>query len=792
MSLKLSRLLFFFVLIFSPLAFGTTEPWSYAIMEISAGLACLLFFFSLIKHQQDLHQVPGLLPLALFLLYLLFGLVPLPPFIVELISPNAFKIHQITHSLTDHPSWMTLSLNPKATLSEFFRYTTYVMFYVLTIQLLKSKTMLKATALTIAVFGGLLAFSSILQFYLTDDMALWFRHSPVNSIVVGPYANHNHYAGLMEMIFPVVLGLFLFYRPRIGNTSIIRGIAEIFNQEKANIHILIGTSALLILISIFVSLSRGAMISTCLSLVVFTCFLMQRKISRGNSTMLIAVIILAVLCIGWFGWDQIFERFARLKNAQGVIYEYRLDFWKDTINIIRDYGLTGSGFGTYSSIYPLYATISSQLLLTHAHNDYLELLAEGGMIGFSLVAAFFISFFYKTHTVFTRRRDAFCIYLYIGCISAISAILFHSFTDFNLHIGANGLWFFFLAGTAVCAANTGVHGKEIQTRLPKISSFPRKMTGTMIALGFVLLVSLYNFSNLMGILYYSTVDDYAISADTPLTDLEKIDRISALASRFDPLTASYVFKSANAAWFSGDIETAKDLFYKAIRLDPLNARYLNRLAMFHDQTEQWAKTRLAFQAATLYDRTSPEYAFQFGIWLLAQKEMEAGLNQLKKTLELDESYFSKAMTAMVVAGVSTSDMENTIPDLPGPAIEYAHFLAQTGDLSTAISNYMAALDTIDATYKNPPASDRPLQNRIRYLYYKIFRFFIARNDIKNAMHVMERAEIKLPMDAAVKVSIGDLYLQQGIQYKALDKYQHALLLDPGNKKALHMIRKINP
>lgn len=57
---------------------------------------------------------------------------------------------------------------------------------------------------------------------------------------------------------------------------------------------------------------------------------------------------------------------------------------------------------------------------------------------------------------------------------------------------------------------------------------------------------------------------------------------------------------------------------------------------------------------------------------------------------------------------------------------------------------------------------------------------------------MERAEKLLPMDVRVKLALADLYYQQGILYKAIDKYDHALLLDPGNTHAREMIRKINP
>lgn len=791
MSLKLTKSLFFFLFIFSPLAFGTTEPWSYAIMQIGTGFACLFFFIHILKNKHDLHKVPGITPLLLFLFYILLGLVPLPPFIVEFLSPNTFKIHQTTHTLSDLSAWMTLSLHPKATISEFFRYATYVMFYALTVQLLIKKGILKATVLTIALFGGLLAFSSILQFYLTENMVLWFRYSPINSIVVGPYANHNHYAGLMELIFPVVLGLFLFYRPRIGNSTLVRSIIEIFNQEKANIHILIGTSALLVVISIFVSLSRGAMISTCLSLVIFTYFLLKRRISRGNTTLLIAIVMLTALSIGWFGWDQIIERFARLKNAHGIIYESRLDFWQDTIGIIKDFALTGTGIGTFPDIYPLYQSFQSENVLFHAHNDYLELLAESGIIGFLLIACFLFSFFHKTHKVFSKRRDAFSIYLYIGCITAMAAILFHSFVDFNMHVGANGLWFFFIAGIAVSAANTGLREQSLDTRLPKITSFAQKINTTIAVIVFTALSVLFNVSNLLGIFYYSNISRYEISSDTPAWAIKKIEKVAHYATRFDPLKSSYQYTKANTAWFLNDIERARALFVKSIRLDPLNSIHLNRFAIFLAKQQNNDKARLAFKTSTIYDKINAEYAYRYGSWLLAKNDIFPGLEQMNQTLILNDKYFEKVITSMIVSGINKPEMEDIIPNLPGPTIEYANFLANTGDIQAAISKYISALDMIEIFHKKTPATYQARTNKIWSYYNKIFLFFKNHNDIKNAMVTMERAEKTLPTDARIRLMLGDLYFQQGIMYKAQDKYDHALLLSPGNKHALEMIKKIN-
>ncbi len=779
MSPRLSKAILFFLIVFTPLAFGTMEPWSYAVMEVLTATAFFSFAISIVQKKEDLYAVPGMVPLLLFLAYILFQLVPLPPFVVEFLSPGAFLIHEKAFALTETHAWMTLSVNHRAGLSEFFRYGTYVLFYLLTVQLLKEKDTLQAMVLFIAVFGGFLAFSSILQFYLTKDMALWFRYSPTNSIIVGPYVNHNHYAGLMEMIFPIVLALFFFYRPRIGKTSFFRGIAEMLSQEKANIHILIGSSALLILVSIFVSLSRGAMISTAFSLVLFFFLLLKRKISRGNTAMVVGLVVVASLAIGWFGWDQILDRFAKIKTAQGVVYEARLDFWKDSSNIIRDFKLTGSGLGTFIHIYPPYKSLIDDLTLTHAHNDYIELLVEGGIISFSLITAFLVTWFRKTYKGFLRRRDAFSIYLYMGSLTAITAILIHSFTDFNMHIGANGLWFFFVAGLGVSFANTNIRRKNTLTRLEPVASTFKKTIFISAATLFAVGAIVYNVSNLLGGFYYTPIKKVEMGAKTPVATLEKIASIAKLAMKFDPFHAESRYIFANAAWFLKDMGAAKSNFKAALHLDPLNSKILKRYGIFLAQTKSQERAEMAFFLSTLYTPTRPEFPFQYGTWLLSKDKKEAGIAQMRKSLKLDEKYADKVLTAMILAGLSYEEIEMAIPDLPGPFLAFSEFLYTTGKREAATIMYMEALDLIER--------QEPVK---QWQFYKIYRFFIRQNNYKNAMEVMERAEQALPMSSAIKITLGDLYKKQGILYKAVEKYEQALYVDPMNKNALKRIEQI--
>ena len=114
--------LFIGLLLFTPLAFGTVEPWSIALME--AATLCALFLLLLDKARQkeaSLYEIPGIIPLLCFLVYILFQLVPLPSGIVAIISPETYGFYETTRSFDKPIQWMSLSINQKATVAEFFR-----------------------------------------------------------------------------------------------------------------------------------------------------------------------------------------------------------------------------------------------------------------------------------------------------------------------------------------------------------------------------------------------------------------------------------------------------------------------------------------------------------------------------------------------------------------------------------------------------------------------------------------------------------------------------------------------
>ena len=118
--------LFIGLLLFTPLAFGTVEPWSISLMEAATLAALILLLFNTMrKKETSLHEIPGIIPLSCFLVYMLFQLVPLPSGIVAIVSPETYAVYQAARSFDEPVQWIPLSINQKATVAEFFRILSY-------------------------------------------------------------------------------------------------------------------------------------------------------------------------------------------------------------------------------------------------------------------------------------------------------------------------------------------------------------------------------------------------------------------------------------------------------------------------------------------------------------------------------------------------------------------------------------------------------------------------------------------------------------------------------------------
>jgi O-antigen ligase len=160
-----------------------------------------------------------------------------------------------------------------------------------------------------------------------------------------------------------------------------------------------------------------------------------------------AVLVVALSVVSWLGVRQILQRFSALQSLE-VSENKRVAMASGTWHIFLDHPLWGTGLGTIQAVYPPYEMLYDGKIVNHSHNDYLEALAETGVLG-GLCCAFFLA----TLLLESRRRvlhpaSSFTASLQWAAILACSGFLVHSFVDFNLHIPANALLFFLIAALA--------------------------------------------------------------------------------------------------------------------------------------------------------------------------------------------------------------------------------------------------------------------------------------------------------------------------------------------------------
>ncbi len=755
-----------------------------AVMETVA-IGMTLLYFIRNRQKETLCEVPGIVALLLFLCYVLFQLVPLPPEIMRFLSPARFALHQETIAVFDPSAWIPVSINQKATLAEFFRLASYVSFYVLTVQLGSDKVFLKKIIPVVIIFAGSLSFLTILQLFLSDKKIYWFRAVQQNITPIGPYVCHNHYAGFMGMLLPLVVSMFFYYRPLIVyKKSFRRRLVEFFNQDRANIHLLLGFSALLMATSVFLSLSRGGIISLALTMLFLVGMLMWRGERKRENTILVfwVLLLLLVVSVGWFGWDTVFNRFARLINREGEFYEDRLVFWSDTIPIIKDFFLTGSGVGTFVNIYPRYSFYTAKSLVEHAHNDYLELVTDGGMIALFLVGWFIAVLIIKSFRTFLSRREPYSVHLVLGCLGGILYIFIHSVTDFNLRIGANGLYFFLLCGLVVSAAHTRLRGSPA-TILRRISF---KGYGALPVLfsALIFLGSVYFNAGVIEaqIQFMSVVGNYRqANLHTPKDKLLTILDHSGKAIFFDPLEAEYHLAMAHTETLLGRDSDALSHYMTAVVRNPASGEFLQRLGLALATRNESEKAEKLLQAGIRYDQNNPSRYETYGYWLFSQYKMVQGLDAMKRAIELDQGHTLRYVTKMVSLGLDDEEIGLALPERVMPYLYFAGYLQNIGKEKMAEETYLKALEQI--------VHERAV--RPTY-FYKVYEYYSRKRRYEDALAVMQKALVSLPDDVGVRLTTASLYERLGITYRAIEEYKKVLVLDPGNKKAFGRLSQIMP
>ncbi len=355
----------FSLLLFGPLAFGATDPWSILIMEAVAVLLCVIW---------------------IAMLYVAYGLL-----------------------------------------------------CFLVVQCLRRTSQVKTLAIAFSAYGFAVAMFALIQSMSANGRLYWVRTPRFGGWIYGPYVNHNHYAGLMEMLAPIPL------------------VFSLTRQARGPRRALAAAAGAVMASTIFLSGSRGGMAAFSIQMAVLAAVLIRRRKGRRTALALGVFLVIVIGLLAWLGGGELTSRMASIHTEarRELSGGMRMGINRDGLKMFARKPLLGWGLGVFPDVYPQYRSFYTNFFVNEAHDDYLQLLVEMGALGFATMLWFLLTLYRSAIKKLGNWPEDTNGAVALAAVLGVTGILIHSFVDFNLQIPANAALFYVLCVVAALEPRFG-------------------------------------------------------------------------------------------------------------------------------------------------------------------------------------------------------------------------------------------------------------------------------------------------------------------------------------------------
>ncbi|HWW89068.1 MAG TPA: O-antigen ligase family protein [Vicinamibacterales bacterium] len=436
-------------IVFATLAFGAVYPWGYGPLF---GLAACIGLAGIVQ-RRGVPAESRLVAIGLIPVTIAIGIqvVPLPRSLLDLLTPHTSELlSRYSLAYAFNPSWHELSIDPPAT-----RLTLLALMalgiYMVGLPGLLSGRDLRHLPRNLMIFAVMMALGGIFGREHNNGLVygFWRPLEGTNSNGFGPFVNRNHFAGWMLMVasltIGVLYGLMEHELPRVK--SGLRNRILWLSSHAANQIALVGVSLVVMATSLVWTLSRSGILSFTSAIVLFGWLVMRgrsarRSLRTGGVAVLAAVLFVS---LSWRGADMLATWFGDTTD-----FVSRVAVWRDGLNVVRDYPVVGTGLNTWADAMLFYQKSNPNFYIDRAHNDYLQVLAEGGLLvcvplglaGILLATAI-------ARSGEAVRADRYTYWVHWGAVVALVTIGVQETVEFSLQMPANAFLFATLAAVAL-------------------------------------------------------------------------------------------------------------------------------------------------------------------------------------------------------------------------------------------------------------------------------------------------------------------------------------------------------
>jgi len=419
-----SKVLFFLlctIIVLTTLAYGTVHQPTIAAFYIVAVIIILLwaadaFFSGVLRFNKSLLQIP-------FIATILYGIFQIIPF--GTLAETA-GVEGISRTISLDPFWTKIAA---------LHFFALLIFFAALLTYTDSAKRLRKIVSVITIFGFVFAFFAILQAVLSPNKIYGIYEVPYAN-PFGSFVNRHNFAAYMEMTLCLPLGLMF-----VGAVG----------KDRRLLYV---TAIALMGIALLLSGSRGGLVS--LLAAVFFLVILTTKTKNYSQFALkigLAVLLMATIIVGsiLIGGESSLTRFAETANSQDFSTS-RTHIWSVTLKIILNTLPFGAGLGAFRVAYTPFDSLNGLERVEQAHNDYLEVLANAGIVGL-VIGVFFIYQLFRTGLENAKTSNTYRRGVCVGALAGCFAILVHSLFDFVLHTTAISMLFLTLVSLVAVSGN---------------------------------------------------------------------------------------------------------------------------------------------------------------------------------------------------------------------------------------------------------------------------------------------------------------------------------------------------
>jgi O-antigen ligase len=425
--------------IFGVLAYGAVDPLATGILSVGTLIVVVLWTVEAWRSGEFRYSTEKLQwPIIGLIVVGLIQLLPLG-------DAAAYR------EILNIPSSAAISLDPYATRMFVIRLVLLLVFLAAGLTFIDTTGRVKKLLIALIAFGTLMGFFGILQ-KLADPGAIYGLRETPQAIPFGPYVNQHHFASLMVMLSAPVIGLLAAgslkrdYLPLLWIAAAMMAIAIVFSGSRGGILSYAAMTGIILFISgRHSAVNEGVHDSNAGKF-------------RSLATKFAGIAIIAAALVGvilFLGAGENLMRGLGLGAATDDVSSGRFHFWSVAVQIFLSHPILGAGQDAFGVAFTQFDTRNGVFRVEQAHNEYLQMLADGGILGFVCVAVFIFLFIKRGLAQVAAATSKVDLGVRLGAWAGCIAVFIHSFFDFPLRTHANAYIFLLLVVVALTNVEFG-------------------------------------------------------------------------------------------------------------------------------------------------------------------------------------------------------------------------------------------------------------------------------------------------------------------------------------------------